>query len=329
MGSWKLSGTEIYSRLDRTKVAVSENMDFYLIDFRENRILKYDRNGQLLRSIGQKGEGPGDFRGLWSVRYHQGVLYAFDTMSERVSLFAPNGDFLRSLPVPRSAVISITPVQKIINGWAYYDLEADEVILLDEDFGEATVLARGPHEVLPDLEARNRIKLVPERSSFSVNKDGSRLFLYNGSGEFLIEIYDVVKKQVIGRIAKDIPRVAFDKVWGEAVFEKTVARRTNLGSYQGVTFEPVYPDFLPVIVFLDTDPDGNLMVRRDAIVNKDAKALVFDENGKETDSRFPVHHLSKIIAVVDEWAYVATYHDEEFGIERILVSSLKDYNFSG
>ena len=48
------------------EVAVSADKagNMYIIDPRENRIIQLDKDGTFIRSIGQKGEGPGEFRAL-------------------------------------------------------------------------------------------------------------------------------------------------------------------------------------------------------------------------------------------------------------------------
>jgi hypothetical protein len=57
----------------------------------------YDASGRHLSSAGREGAGPGEFQGLWRIWALPGdTLLAYDFRLRRVSLFDPNGAFVRS-----------------------------------------------------------------------------------------------------------------------------------------------------------------------------------------------------------------------------------------
>ena len=57
----------------------------------------FDRNGVFLQTIGQRGRGPGDFREVTFIEIlKNGNITVVDRMSDRVSIFEPNGHFLFS-----------------------------------------------------------------------------------------------------------------------------------------------------------------------------------------------------------------------------------------
>ena len=60
----------------------------------------YDASGRYLRTLGGRGEGPGEFRGLLSVFAHGDSVVAFDERLQRVSVFSPEGEFTRSFQIP-------------------------------------------------------------------------------------------------------------------------------------------------------------------------------------------------------------------------------------
>lgn len=61
----------------------------------------YSGEGQLLRTAGGEGEGPGEFRRLHSISRTRGdSIVAWDAYLRRVTVFAPNGDFAYSTADP-------------------------------------------------------------------------------------------------------------------------------------------------------------------------------------------------------------------------------------
>jgi hypothetical protein len=69
----------------------------YLFNGRLVIIQVFGPDGKLLRSMGRKGKGPGEFETVRSFALGPGdSLYAFDSNLRRVSIFSPNGTFVRS-----------------------------------------------------------------------------------------------------------------------------------------------------------------------------------------------------------------------------------------
>ena len=66
----------------------------------ESAILVHGPDGERLARIGRDGEGPGEFRGLWSIGFLGDTLWAFDMRLSRVSYFTPGGELLRSVTIP-------------------------------------------------------------------------------------------------------------------------------------------------------------------------------------------------------------------------------------
>ena len=78
-------------------VAVMDDRTLFLADRTEAVIHVYDASGEYQTSIGGKGEGPGEFLSVSSVRLHEGELFALDTQQQRVSVFDAAGrTYLRS-----------------------------------------------------------------------------------------------------------------------------------------------------------------------------------------------------------------------------------------
>lgn len=75
--------------------------NFYVTDWDKREILKYDPSGKYIRTIGRKGQGPGEFQNLSVARFdREGTLYVTDLSSQRISFFDKDGTYLRQTPLP-------------------------------------------------------------------------------------------------------------------------------------------------------------------------------------------------------------------------------------
>lgn len=83
-----------------TAVAFDARDNLYVLDRMNTRVMVYDRNGRFVRQIGSRGGGPGEFQAPMSLLVApDGTTYVGDPMRRAVSIFAPDGTFVRNAPV--------------------------------------------------------------------------------------------------------------------------------------------------------------------------------------------------------------------------------------
>jgi hypothetical protein len=71
---------------------VDSRGNVYVAD-QSNQLVMLSPQGSVLRKLGRKGQGPGEFDGLQAVRVLPGdSVYAFDTGLQRVTVFSPRSD---------------------------------------------------------------------------------------------------------------------------------------------------------------------------------------------------------------------------------------------
>ncbi|HSR54119.1 MAG TPA: 6-bladed beta-propeller [Acidobacteriota bacterium] len=100
-------------------------------DPRNDRILFLDSRGQLIRQVGGKGEGPGEFKSLRSAALDSaGNLLVFDQVAKRVSVFTtPEYTFSRSFDLdPVLASMIGLPSQSIV---AFCPTEEERLLKFD------------------------------------------------------------------------------------------------------------------------------------------------------------------------------------------------------
>ena len=95
------------------KIKVDENR-IYLMDNSLKQILIFSLEGEFVRAFGRSGEGPGEFRFLYTMDVKDNLIACFDQGNRRMTLFDTSGVFIRSFgtqskkSVPSGNRIAIT-----------------------------------------------------------------------------------------------------------------------------------------------------------------------------------------------------------------------------
>ena len=97
-------GDDRYTFQDVVDIAVSaDQQQVFVADAGRLEIVVFDGSGSHVRTIGGRGEGPGEFMSLSDVDWHEGVLLAVDPTLHRFTTFDANGVVERTLPIPGSS----------------------------------------------------------------------------------------------------------------------------------------------------------------------------------------------------------------------------------
>ncbi len=76
----------------------------YILDSGNNRIQKLDPEGKFIKTIGRKGQGPGEFQATRSMEIDtEDNLFVFDVRSRRIEALSPDGVFLGEIPLTHHA----------------------------------------------------------------------------------------------------------------------------------------------------------------------------------------------------------------------------------
>ena len=93
----KAEGQEEYMFNRIQDIAVDDNGDIYVADSQATQIRVFDLNGKFLRTIGRKGQGPGEFTGIHSIQITaNNELMLYDNWQHRLVYFSLAGQFIRS-----------------------------------------------------------------------------------------------------------------------------------------------------------------------------------------------------------------------------------------
>jgi hypothetical protein len=116
--------------------------DMYVLDGRDALIRQFNQSGSLVRSIGRKGQGPGEFEAPAAMTIRpDGTVIVVDSSQMRLTLLTPEGEFMRSTVLK----IFVSDISAEADGTlvAAYSGGADPeecVGILDDRSGELTAL---------------------------------------------------------------------------------------------------------------------------------------------------------------------------------------------
>ena len=227
--------------------------NIYACDSKEHRIQVYDKNGKYLRTIGRKGQGPGDLMRPMAVRVDRdGKIFVQDDLNYRISIFKPNGKFDHSFKYRQIAGenLEIDLSGNVLLNHALFGLPKGQTIPpivtvynlkgnVKKQFGKPLLILKKDGYGRP-YYAYN---------GFSKQKDGTLIVHF--SYTYLIHIYK--KGQLFNIIEKDSPiftkpeivETVFKATTGEGGKVKSVTQRSGIrkilplpdGSFVAVIFD--------------------------------------------------------------------------------------------
>ncbi len=94
-----LDAEENQSFFEPSDIVQDSAGNLYILDSGNNRIQKLDPQGKFIKTIGRKGQGPGEFQGsAHSMDIDsEDNLFVFDTLPRRIEVFSSDGKPLRSI----------------------------------------------------------------------------------------------------------------------------------------------------------------------------------------------------------------------------------------
>lgn len=86
-------------------MAVDDEGRIYILDSGNQRIQVFGPDGKFLRTIGRRGQGPGEFESLNSIDIDpQGNFHVLDSAQRRIQVFTPLGEVLKTTPIIKLSI---------------------------------------------------------------------------------------------------------------------------------------------------------------------------------------------------------------------------------
>jgi hypothetical protein len=287
-------GAEEFTFIRLRGIAVDERGDIFALDQRKPRVDVFSGDGSHIRSIGRRGQGPGEFQTPFFIALAPGGEIMVGGM-DRLSFFDRAGVFLRS---QENTVQPFAFIEFLENGDAVGTRmvmeEQDpryEVVLCGHDIKPKVVLASSP---MPDPSGKFALFASVARWDISA---GREIICAEGKEGYRLSVFDGE-----GRLARTIHK-EYDPVPVSNLDIDRQMKRHGVQSRDEVTI----PRFLPPIWWAYADEDGRIYVstwQRDpdsgiALFN------IFDPEGRYLcDYRIPGEPLvfkdGKLYAIVED-----------------------------
>ena len=97
-------------------LSIDTDGNFWLLDGRNCNIKKYDEKGRFLKSISNKGRGPGELLMPLSLFVYKDVIYVLDIMLRKLMIFHINGGYKQSIDMKYSQLIKLSMNNELIIG---------------------------------------------------------------------------------------------------------------------------------------------------------------------------------------------------------------------
>lgn len=102
----KLEGEPEYMFSRISDLAVDGAGRIYVLDYMEAELRVFDKEGRHLRTIGRRGQGPGEFSGPFTLGMtERNTIMVHDLINRRISYFNPEGDFLSSFSTAGMVIV--------------------------------------------------------------------------------------------------------------------------------------------------------------------------------------------------------------------------------
>jgi hypothetical protein len=210
--------------------------NIYACDFKEQRIQVYDKTGKYIRTIGRKGQGPGEFQRPVAVRIDgEGNIFILDDISHRVSSFKQNGKFKTSFQFKR---LSSHDLEIDSNGYIFLhhslygtkDERYPPPIISEYDLKGNIIQQYGKPKLILEKDVYGR----PYYASNSFSKQYNSDLLVSFSYPYLIHLYKYgVLQKAIERDSPifskpEIVETVFRATTGEGGKVKSVRQRSYI-----------------------------------------------------------------------------------------------------
>jgi len=331
---WQITETSVFQPLVQGEVLVRPDGGAYILNFKDALVTQYDITGRLVKTIGGKGKGPGEFTYPVSFFYENEKLFVYDYLTTAVSVFDDKGTFEKQIRVPHRNL----ELLKVHGGWIYADWDVSDrrgkpqVFWADETFAQSKAIVTvedegygGGMSVWSDgTNVDARFSPISNQPKLIGTTDGKGAWLTSISSFELLYI-NAETKTVSATITRKEKRIPFDVDWADEELAERIDRMKEKPDY---TIKKMYPEYFPIIRDLLVLSDGTLVVDRWR-GKPDSKhyPVGLEKTGKETPLKYDWETQERVRGIHNGFAYVTIFNaeTEEAGLARVPLANLSEF----
>lgn len=336
---WMTSETGIYRPIIQDEVVVSNKGTLFIVQRRNAQVLVYDAKGSFLKTIGNRGQGPGEFALPTWIHYLDGHIYVEDANQNRVSCFTEDGKFVSAQVLPQNNL----QIRKVTGGWLVGDWESSDdaskpvsITLFDEDFKNPFIIASWPR---PEENSSNsvqsdgtQIPKVPinpavDEPRIVASKDGNFGFLVRQKTAN-VEVIDIAKRKFLTTLNNSATPIPFNDEWGEKMVKNLSDAITGGEIGFPIKFIPDLPKYFPLVRELRINPNGDLnVVFWTGIPEKHHEVRVYDSKLTPKEPSFAPEVLERWFGEHQGIAYLSVFdaEEEEASIAGVPLKNVADF----
>jgi len=262
----KTEGEEEYMFSQVRDIAVDDAGNIYVLDIKEANVKKFSKDGKYIKSIGKKGQGPGEIgMPAFITISKQNEIVVEDPLSRRFAFFSFDGDFIKNLSFAKMSLVQIECDKEgnIIGGTVDVEKQVYEVRKVSPEIDFICSYGSSPFSRNPQIY--NPFKPVLR---WAVLSDDT--VICGNAEEYVLEVYNP-NGEIIKKILKDYDPV---KITEEEIEEKKKEARPGRKLKIPTHHCPFY--------WFTVDDEGRIFVRtyKKASDGNGYYYNIFDKDGK-------------------------------------------------
>ncbi|NQT80049.1 MAG: 6-bladed beta-propeller [Candidatus Aminicenantes bacterium] len=320
-------------------IEIDEEGNIYVLDSRECRIQIYDKDGKYLKTIGRKGEGPGEFQRAGRMTLSaKGKLYVNEY--KKIIIFSEDGTFEKNVNTDFHLSSYLVTNEENFLGWSFIRTEEGntlDVILIDSSGKRIDTIASFPDPSVVLTKAVSGGGAISVGGSPPYSPGllfcplSDELGIYGYSTEYKLGVVNS-SGEIVFIIEKDEKRQPTSRKEENEYLEKMIERskgggiqwsRGDLRKLHG------FAKYKPFFSLIMNDDEGHIFLAKPKPVVKEEEDTYFDFFNKEGYYLYKIK-IHEISPKVIKKGYLYTFRqDEDTGyyiIERYKIKNWGQVN---
>jgi len=284
--------SEQYMFYDLRSVQVDDQENIYVLDWKEIKIKVFDKDGKLLRSFGQRGQGPGEMSMPSRMEISpRNNLIIDDLGNQKLIFYSLDGRFIKEIPTGKywSSIAFKFDSKGCIyaDTRSYGETMTSELKKFDSNLKPVATLASFEEKRSPSAT-----QAFTNRISHNVTRNDNVIWLITSKYEMTVVNSE---GRTIKRIMKDYDPIKITKKIKDNLIKEEFG---DEGIPPGMTFE--VPSHFPPTRYFIVDDEGRIFVSTYEYEDRDGIHYlcydVFDAEGRYIAKFF--HPIDEIVFVV-------------------------------
>lgn len=293
-------GSDYYFKYPRNLKLTADGC-FFLAD--EEQLLKFSSEGKFIKNLFKKGQGPGEIEDFFGYHIYKNEIFIYDFKAVKIIQTDLNGNLIKQLKVesgPYNYFCGVTENWFVFEKDIFPPLNERKSKL--QEMSCAIRLVSKDGETEKESRVFQRIMFLAPRSItswtklfFVLSEDSKKLYVSH-TNEYLIELLDLKRGQVIKRFNRKYLRVKYKKRgWEDEFYKKHKVQKIKFESdVQGL--------------FIN---NGLLWVKTSTKVEEKGYLIdVFNLEGKFVDS-FYLNIDGRLVSTHEDFIFVREKDEDE------------------